>query len=135
MPNSALPQDLKGKKHWDWPWPFKLIPRAWTAYNWGPPKLLAGKAEMESGVPKPVNPAGTFQISYYPGAPWWAKPFAWFVGVSGKKADDGKFSNFRIGARWDNVDHYTNCTFVPLPSRRRFTGDDSQDTSTNGGEK
>lgn len=130
MPNSVLPENLQGQRHTDWPWPFSLIKRGATAYDWGKPKLLAGSSEMVDGAPKPINPPGTFQISYYPGAPWWAKPFAWYVSKSGQKGADGQFRNFRIGARWDNADNYTNCTFIPLPSSRKFTGDDSQDTST-----
>lgn len=43
MPDSALPENLKGKKHKDWIFPFNLIPRGWTAFKWRmPPILLIG---------------------------------------------------------------------------------------------
>jgi hypothetical protein len=163
MPDSALPPNLRGKNHWDWPTFFtilwrgkkieiglKWIPRGWTAFKWGPPLLLWGNGNVcglfecgsEQGKPgiefvkafcspKPINQEGSWQISYFPYAPWWAKPFAWYVSFSGKhNPKDGKFSNVRAGARWDDVDDYVNCTFIPLPSRRRYTGAPDQDTST-----
>lgn len=133
MPNSALPPKLKNKKHTDWPWPFSKISRGLTAFKFGRPVLLAGSAEFagditaEKPAPKPINPAGTWQISYFPDAPWWTVPiyFSW----SGKVKSDGKFRNFRIGPRWDDVDNYVN--YVPLaPSSRRYTGAPDEDTST-----
>lgn len=129
MPDSALPPNLRGKKHWDWPWPFNKISRGATAFKWGKPKLVFGHADMADGAPKPINPPDTWQFSYYPGAPWWAKPFAWYFGKSGG-FKDGRYRNFRIGTRWDDVDDYVNCTFLPLPSSRQFTGDPLQNTST-----
>ena len=130
MSNAALPDSLKNKTHWDWPPPFNKIPRAWTSFDWGKPKLVAGSAELIDGAPKPINPEGTWQLSYFPDAPLWAKPFAWFIGKSGKKGSDGKFRNFRIGTRWDNEDNYVNCTFVPLPSSRKYTGEAAENTGT-----
>lgn len=45
MPDSALPENLKGKKHTDWTWPFCYIPRGWTAFKFfQPPKMLLGYA-------------------------------------------------------------------------------------------
>lgn len=43
MPESALPEHLKKRKHEDYAWPFSLIPRAWTSFKfYGPPVLLWG---------------------------------------------------------------------------------------------
>lgn len=44
-PNSALPKNLQGKKHDDWFWFFKYIPRGWNAFKlqrWLPPMLVVG---------------------------------------------------------------------------------------------
>jgi hypothetical protein len=132
MPDSVLPENLKGKKHWDWPWPFSRIPRAWTSFDWGPPKLLLRhgltKEDFQEGIPKPINGPGGVQVSYFPGAPWWAKPFAWYVAYSLPQGKDGKFHHLRLGARYDNVDKYT--TFPTFPTTRKYTGNDSQNTST-----
>ncbi len=142
MPDSALPPNLKGKKHWDWPWPLSYVPRGWTAFKWGRPVLLWGNIgawwqtapafDLKLGLrpaPKPISPRGTWQVSRFPGAPWWAWP-ALFISISGSKLDKkGKYRNYRIGARWDDVNDYVN--WVPfMPSSRKYSGDDSQDTST-----
>jgi hypothetical protein len=138
MPDSALPPNLRGKKHWDFPPGLRWIPRGWTAFKFGAPVLLFGTADFDpivrrsksgefNAAPKPINPAGTWQISYFPDAPWWSFPvyFSW----SGKTKADGKFRNFRVGPRWDDVDGYVN--YVPLaPSSRRYTGAPDEDTST-----
>ena len=125
MPDSALTPDLQGRTHWDWPWPFSLIPRGWTAWKWGRPTLLAGRAEIvDAGCyvhPKPINPAGTWQVSYFPGAPWWAKP-AIFVGFTLRSG-----RNFRAGPRWDDVGNYVQW---PAYGTRHYTGAAIQDTST-----
>lgn len=43
MPNSALPDWWKGKRHNDWPWPFSWIPRAWTSFKlFQPPIVIFG---------------------------------------------------------------------------------------------
>lgn len=52
-------------------------------------------------VPAPIGPPGTWQISYFPDAPWWAKPFAWYIGVTSKGG-----VHVRLGARWDDIDNY-----------------------------
>ena len=131
MPNSALPDKLKGTLHWDYVWPLSRIPRSWTSYKWGKPKVFRGFCvDYENGVPKPIGQAESWQISYYPDAPLWAIPFAWYISYSGKVGSDGKFRNYRIGARYDNVDDYTTCTFIPFPSSRRYTGQAIEDTST-----
>lgn len=129
MPNSALPPTLQGKRHTDWPWPFSRITRGATAFDWGKPRILVGRADStQDGSPKPINPPGTFQISYFPDAPWWSLK-GLYIGCSGKKKADGRFRNFRAGARYDDVDGYTNWA-GPLPSSRRYTGDAIEDTST-----
>lgn len=126
---------------------FNAIPRAWTSFDFGPPVLWKGwKVELVDWVvhlrssdypwlvyvenwkcPKPINPPGGWQISYFPLAPWWAKPIAWYVARSFARAPDGKFRQVRFGARWDNVDKYVN--WPTFPSGRRYSGDDSQWTN------
>lgn len=129
MPDSALPPGLRGKKHTDWPWPFSLIPRGATAFKWGKPKKLFGNQPLEGGIPKPIGQEKTWQVSYYPKAPLWAKltGFAYYAAYSGKKGKDGMFRHFRLGTRFDDVDNYATIFSV---ATRKFTGDDSQDTST-----
>ena len=134
MPNSALPPNLREKLHWDWPWPFSKIPRGWTAFKWGRPRLLMGRIAATDFVvaspwmaPKPITSPGTWQVSRYPDAPWWAFPLNWYVAFSGRRAADGKFRHWRIGTRWDDVDSY--CTILTIATRR-FTGGNDQDTST-----
>lgn len=149
MGKEALPEHLQDKLHWDWPWPFSKIPRAWTSFDWGRPALLAGKADMSEGYPKPINPESTWQISWFPQSPWWVRMLSFYVSYSGKKGSDGKYRNYRGGPRYDNVDDYTNWTWfmiplaalsifspwwllalIPFPSSRKYTGKDSQDTGT-----
>lgn len=184
MPDAALPPHLRETLHWDWPTFFTItwrgnkirigfawVPRGWTAFAWGKPRLIGGRAtcatydyangkacEADGPMchPKPINPAGTWQISRFPDAPWWAWP-AVYVSWSGERGKDGKARNIRVGMRWDNVDGYVNwgwpisaalgvmvavftyffhpvcLMLLPLafgPSSRRFTGGDDQDTST-----
>lgn len=120
-----IPDDVE-EKHGDWPWPFSLISRRRTAWRWGRPVLLAGTAELEDGAPKPINPAGTWQLSRFPGAPWWAWP-ALYVGISGRRGPDGKYRNWRAGPRWDNV---WRSVQWPAYATRRYTGAAIEDTST-----
>lgn len=123
MPNSALPKHLQNKLHWDWPWPFSKIPRGWTAFNWGKPKLVAGnQKETRDGSPAPIPESGAWQISIFPGAPW---PIRWLPIYFAFTTRAGW--NYRIGARWDDVDNYTQ---FPTIARRWYSGDPNQDTST-----
>lgn len=119
MPNSALPPHLR-RPHNDWPFPFSKIPRGLTAWDWGRPKKILGNQEV-SGTAwkfmKPIGPAGTWQFSYFPAAPWWAKPFAFYLAISFKPRADGWFRHVRIGARYDDVDDYTQW---PSIAARRF---------------
>lgn len=136
MPNSALPPHLRGKLHWDWPWPLSRIPRGWTSFNWGAPKKILGsqkeqRFDGESGrwAPSPIGEAGSWQLSYYPAAPWWAKAtgLAFYFARSGKRSTDGRYRHVRLGTRWDDVDDYATILTV---ATRKFTGGNEQDTST-----
>lgn len=122
-----LPKHLEKARHSDWIFPFSYIPRAWTAVDWGEPKKLLGNQPLEGGILKPIGPAQTWQISYYPKAPLWAKitGLAFYVAYSGKRGEDGKFRHFRCGTRRDNIDGYS--TILSIASRR-YSGDDSQPT-------
>lgn len=129
MPDAALPKHLQGTKHWDWPRVLQWVPRGWTSFDWGQPKIMAGSQKSSrSGAPLPIGEAGSWQISRFPNAP---KPLCWlplYFAWSTKTAKDGKFTHVRLGARYDDVDDYTT---LPVIARRRYTGSDSQNTSTN----
>ena len=142
-----LPENLKNRRHDDWIWPLKYIPRKWTSFDWGVPVLWKGwhVEFVERQVmlqdkrwewlfyyetwkcPKPINPAGGWQISYFPQAPWYWKWAAWYIARSFARGKDGKYGQFRLGARWDNVDEYVN--WPTFPTGRRYTGDDFQWTN------
>lgn len=122
-----LPRHLQGRRHWDYPWPFHLIPRGWTTFNWGKPEMMIGNQRArENGGPKPIGEYGSFQISRYPDLPL---PFSWFPVYVAFTTREGL--HFRLGARWDDVDGYTQFPSVaikrlyirrgprPVPPRRR----------------
>lgn len=126
MPDSALPAHLRGQLHWDWPGPFRKIPRGWTAFKWGTPRLLAGnlwpvdfKQLVGLPAPFPITSRGTWQLSYFPGAP------CFLVGLYFAFTLRNGW-HFRIGARWDDVDNYVQW---PTIARRHYTGEAIQDTS------
>ena len=75
----CLPDHLKDKKHDDWPWPFRYVPRSWTAF--------CGKDPGYKPIPEPGKAVRHL----------WPPYFA--VTTKGRW-------HFRIGARWDDVDHY-----------------------------
>lgn len=130
MPSSALPEKLRGTKHWDFPPGLRWIPRAWTSYQWGKPKMLLGnQKEVRKDAPAPIGEANSWQLSFYPAAPWWAKltGLAFYAAYSGGRGEDGKFRHYRIGCRWDDVDSYSTILSV---ASRKYTGENSQDTST-----
>ena len=77
-------------------------------------------------IPKPIGPTGTWQFSYYPGAPWWAWPIAWYWAWSGSVGEDGWYRHWRLGARYDDVDSY--CQW-PTFATRRFPQEGERDTS------
>lgn len=121
MPKSALPKKLQNKRHDDWIWPFKLIPRAWTAYKWGKPQEQYGNLNPDSpsdysfivdtydelfhDFPKPITGLGTWQLSNFPFGP----RFAWYFAFTTKKG-----LHFRIGARWDDVDNYVEFPSIAI---------------------
>lgn len=80
-------------------------------------------------APKPIGESHSWQVSWYPDAPWWAKltGLAFYVAFSTRRGADGKFRHFRVGTRWDDVDDYAT---VFAFATRRFTGGNEQDTST-----
>lgn len=120
----TLPKHLKNKQHWDWPWPFSKIPRSWTAFDWGKPKLVAGNTtNMVDGHPKPIPNAGEWIVIRFPKAPFYWKWAAWGIAVTQKNG-----WHFRIGARWDDVDNYCQ---MPSFAIRKFPPETMErDTST-----
>ncbi|MBK6879904.1 MAG: hypothetical protein IPN65_09800 [Elusimicrobia bacterium] len=105
-----LPRHLQGRRHWDYPWPFHLIPRGWTTFDWGKPEIILGNQRArKDGKPKPIGEYGSFQISRYPDLPL---PFSWFPIYVAFTTGDGL--HFRIGARWDDVDAYTQFPSVAI---------------------
>lgn len=120
---SPLPDHLVKEKHWDWPWPFRCIPRKWTAFDWGSPKKVLGNQKSEKdGAPLPIGEKRSWQFSRYPNAPLGWKWAAWYVSLTLKNG-----RHFRIGARWDDVDGYVQW---PAVASRVYTGEAVQDTST-----
>ena len=129
MPRSALPLHLRDKLHWDYPWPFSKMPRAWTAFDWGVPVQVAGNQkevrvdtmEMKIG-PAPIGERGSWQLSRFPGALW---PLRWIPLYFAFTLKSGW--HFRVGARFDDTDSYVQ---FPTLALRRYGGGDAQDTST-----
>jgi hypothetical protein len=128
MGDDALPDNLKGTKHWDYPKFLRWIPRAWTSYAWGAPKKIVGdqketrKGKEGNSGPAPIGERGSWQVSRFPGAPGPLKYLPLYVAFTTKSG-----RHFRIGARWDDVDNYV--TF-PTVASRKYEGGDGQDTST-----
>lgn len=125
--------DILDKKHWDYPWPFKWIPRKWTAVKWGPPKKLWGtQARKRKPVgqaywsPTPIGEASSWQISHYPMAPGkWSK-FPLYFAVSFGNDRSRWYRHFRVGLRYDDVDKYSTWSVAT----RRYPSDTERDTST-----
>ena len=126
MGNSCLPKNLKGKNHWDWPWPLSYIPRSWTSYCLGkrpPEKILGNQKQMrycevykhlpnkKRYGPAPIGEPGTWLF---------AMPF--FIGFTLKNG-----WHFHMGARWDDVDVYYT---IPSILLRWYPGEGERDTST-----
>lgn len=127
MPNSALPKNLKGKLHWDWPWPFSKIPRAWTAFKWGVPKKIWGnqnetRKSKEGEGPAPIGEKGSWQVSRFPDSPSALKFLPLYLAFTTKTG-----RHFRVGARWDDVDNYVQ---FPTIASRVYSGSAVEDTST-----
>jgi hypothetical protein len=137
MPASALPRHLQlfhprtgeligSMPHWDYPKLLNWVPRGWTAFAWGMPKMVLGnqKNKKLDGTdpvwhPKPIGEPGSWQLSKYPLGPW----CAWYFAFTLKNG-----WHFRIGARWDDVDDYVQ---FPTAARRHLPPERS-DTSTGG---
>jgi hypothetical protein len=122
MSNSALPANLQGKTHSDFPFGLRWIPRSWTAFKWGMPTLVFGHSSFDvvtldafSGEvfyhPMPIGFPGDWQISRFPEGPF----FAWYFAFTTRSG-----GHFRIGARWDDVDNYVE--FPTLAIKRNITG-------------
>jgi len=95
MPDSALPNHLKGKLHDDWFFPFCYIPRAWTSYKlFQPPKVLIG--------------SGTYIYTNGGVDPCQRKAWAWYLSIPLYfTITFGKTGWYmRIGCRWDSQDRY-----------------------------
>jgi hypothetical protein len=124
MVQICLPDHLKDRKHEDYKlWPFNQIPRAWTAFCWGRPKLIAGnQTRLKGGAPKPIGEPGSWQISYYPDVHGLWKLVAWYIALTLPN-----WRHFRLGARWDDVDNYVQW---PSIATRWFPANGERDTST-----
>lgn len=121
--------EILNKRHTDWPWPLSYIPRRWTACDWGVPVLVMGNqretredAASHTAGPAPVGEAGSWQLSLFPKAPGPLKHIPTYFAFTLKNG-----WHFRIGARWDDVDSYTQ---VPTLAIRKYTGNRIEDTST-----
>jgi hypothetical protein len=84
-------------RHTDFIWPFKYIPRAWTAHaSCHPPKTLIGADNDADGDDVPDPGHGVLQ-------------FSWKYGPMFSYQTKKKFL-VRIGTcRYDFVDHYYDC--------------------------
>jgi hypothetical protein len=112
-----LPDHLRGRSHWDWIFPLSIVPRDWTAFDWGSPRMVMGNQTRvdDTGAPSPIGEPGSWQFSVYPGAPLLVRPLAWYFALS-LRAHDGYYRHFRVGARNDDIDHYTE--WPSLATRR-----------------
>lgn len=108
-PDAVLPPGLRTKPHGDYAvWPWSLIPRAATAFDFGRPVLMFGNQGAEffdparqAYFPKPIGEPGSWQISRYPKlGPILGRVPAYFAFTT----KDGW--HFRDGVRYDDVDHY-----------------------------
>lgn len=123
--------DILTKRHWDWPWPFKWVPRSWTSVQWGPPKKMWGTQArkrkpvgQEYWSPTPIGEPSSWQASGYPNGKWPGVPL--YFAVSFGKDKRGWFRHFRIGLRYDDVDKYSTWSVAT----RKFPSSGERDTST-----
>ena len=106
--NKCLPDSLKGKSHNDYYLPgTRWIPRSVTSWCMEePPIQLLGnqkrQAHAQDGTtgPKPIPEAGEWQVSAVQMKKGWPL-FLPYVAITTKSG-----RHFRIGCRWDDVDHY-----------------------------
>ena len=89
-------------------WPFKLIPRAWTAHpSCKPPKLVFGQRKI---VPDPGHKAFWFSLRYGPMFTFQTAKRHLFV---------PPHFLFRAGScRWDDVDNYYDCPTLRFNVKR-----------------
>lgn len=105
-----LPDNLQGQPHIDYVPAFQWVPRGITTFQWGHPEMLLGNQESyEYGSPKPIGERGSFQISRYPELPF---PLSWAPLYFSFTTPDG--THGRLGARWDDVDFYTNMPSIAI---------------------
>ena len=87
--------------HTDWIWPFRYIPRRWTAMPGDPPRETLGSTPLTSAesqgrrfrYPQPIPPRGRWHFTIWPT----------YFGMSTHSG-----WHFRIGFRYDDVDGYYN---------------------------
>lgn len=112
--NAALPDNLKGKKHNDWPWGIRWVPRAWTAFYvpWKPIKMLGNQEPRWIHV-HPDHPDQVYAVWGYDPVPLndqWSiqgiKLFSWLPYLPLYFTVVKFHWHFRIGIRWDSVDDY-----------------------------
>lgn len=109
----ALPPHLKSLKHDDW-FVLKNVPRGLTAGRFvEPPRMMLGN---QHGVlcrngrfgPKPIPANGEYQLSLVQVRAGWPFYLPYFAITIHR-------CHFRIGCRWDDVDHYYVIpSFVPM---------------------
>jgi hypothetical protein len=85
VPANERPAILN-QTHSDWPGFLKAVPRAWSAWLGDPPRTLAGTGSALKPIPDP----GIWVL---------ATPFYLALQTSSGWL-------FRLGMRWDDVDHY-----------------------------
>ena len=105
---SCLPEPFRLKPHNDYPWGLRWVPRWATSWCMQePPVQLLGNQKSTAVTPagkrgpKPIPEPGTWQLSgmrLHINFPIYIPTY---VAITTKN----RF-HFRIGARWDDVDHY-----------------------------
>ena len=96
----VLPDHLKDRKHDDWPYILRWVPRWATAFGGEGPSWPDGIPE--GPIRKPIPPPGEQTYHLYDKKGWWRSYYA----LSFEFA--GKIWHLRVGFRWDDVDHYYN---------------------------
>jgi hypothetical protein len=115
LPSSRhLPPHLR-RPHDDYPAAFAWVPRGWTAFRWGRPRLILGnQAHALEGAPKPIGEHGSFQIARYPNLPFPLDCLPLYVAFTTPGG-----THFRLGARWDDVDDYIQFPSIAIKRLRR----------------
>lgn len=84
--------------------------------------MIGNTTNYSGDAPKPIPNPGEWVIFEFPDAPWWWAWAAWGAAVTLKSG-----RHFRVGARWDDVDAYTQW---PSFAMRKFPPDTMErDTS------